>query len=108
MAARLAEAVPTVVDCDRVSVWVWDAEAVELTCRAASGPGRQFPEFFEMRVTPEQTRKLPGLLAEPDSAPLFYDLNSDDEFVREMFARLRHRGHDPRADRGARRVPRAR
>ena len=62
--------------------------AVELTCRAASGPGRQFPEFFDMRVTPEQTRKLPGLLAEPDSAPLFYDLNSDDEFVREMFARL--------------------
>ena len=88
VAERLAEAVPTVVDCDRVSVWLWDADAVELTCRAASGPGRQFPEFFDMRVTPEQTRKLPGLLAEPDSAPLFYDLNSDDEFVREMFARL--------------------
>ena len=27
-----------------------------------------------MRITPEQTRKLPGLLAEPDAAPLFFDL----------------------------------
>jgi diguanylate cyclase (GGDEF)-like protein len=88
VAARLAEAVPTVVDCDRVSVWLWDPKAAELTCRATSGPGRQYPEMFEMRITPEQTPDLPGLLAQPDSAPLFYDLNSDDEFVRETFARL--------------------
>ena len=30
---RLAEAVPAVVDCDRVSVWVWDDDARTLGAR---------------------------------------------------------------------------
>jgi diguanylate cyclase (GGDEF)-like protein len=87
VAARLAEAVPTVVDCDRVSVWVWDGEANELSCRATSGAVAEHLEVFDMRITPEQTQELPALLAAPDSAPLFFDLDSDNDFVQDMFAR---------------------
>ncbi len=87
VAVRLAETVPAVVDCDRVSVWVWDDDTRQLVCRASSGPAAPRADVIDMRISPEQTTDLPGMLAAPDTAPLFFDRSCDDEFVIGMLDR---------------------
>ena len=76
---RLAEVVPAVVDCDRVSVWLWDEEAGELTCRTNTGDHQQ---IYDLRIRPEETPYLAELLAHPEPVPLYFDLDSDDELIR--------------------------
>ena len=42
VAQRLAETVPEIVDCDRLSVWIWNAADRELVCRATpASPARR-------------------------------------------------------------------
>jgi diguanylate cyclase (GGDEF)-like protein len=82
VAARLAEAVPSVVDCDRVSVWLWDEGASELSCRAITGESHS--ELYEMRFQPEDNRQLAEFVANPDSAPVFYDRTTGDEEILEL------------------------
>jgi diguanylate cyclase (GGDEF)-like protein len=79
VATRLAEALPAVVDCDRVSVWLWDEQAGELTCRAISGEAD--PELSEQSFRPEDNPQLAEQLAHPSSEPLFFDRTSDDELI---------------------------
>ena len=50
VAQRLADTVPEIVDCDRLSVWIWNAADRELVCRAHSGDAR--PEAYEMTHPP--------------------------------------------------------
>jgi diguanylate cyclase (GGDEF)-like protein len=85
VAVRLVDAVPDVVDCDRVSVWLWDEEARELTCRASSGDAD--PRAYAIRITPEDTPTLAALLEDPQPEPVFFDLGSDDELVRNHLER---------------------
>jgi diguanylate cyclase (GGDEF)-like protein len=82
VAARLAEALPSVVDCDRVSVWLWDEGARELTCRAITG--ERHSELHEMRFHPEDNRQLAEFVAHPDTAPVFFDRTTDDEQILEL------------------------
>lgn len=86
VATRLAEAVPAVVDCDRVSVWLWDEEVSELSCRALSG--EVDPELSELRFRPRDNQPLAEQLAHPDSEPLFFDRTSDDAVVRDVLERF--------------------
>jgi len=72
--------VPEIVDCDRVSVWVWDAAERELVCRAHSGDAR--PEAYETPIRPEDTPSLAAQLENPHPEPVFFDLDSDDDLVR--------------------------
>jgi diguanylate cyclase (GGDEF)-like protein len=88
VADRLVESVPAVVDCDRVSVWLWDEEANALTCRAISAVSEEHAEVAELRFVPEDHQELADQLAEPDTAPLFFDLASDNEVMREVFERF--------------------
>jgi diguanylate cyclase (GGDEF)-like protein len=88
VANRLSETVPAIVDCDRLSVWVWDEEAGALVCRATNGPAAPRADVLDMRITPEQTNDLPNLLASPNASPLFFDRTTDDEFVRGMLDRF--------------------
>lgn len=86
VAERLVETVPTVVDCDRVSVWVWDAEAQQLGCRAVSG-AVDTTRLDELHITPAQDPFLAEMVAEPKPVPAYFDLDSDNDFL----ARLLHR-----------------
>jgi diguanylate cyclase (GGDEF)-like protein len=82
----LADAVPSLVDCDRATVWIWDEEAQELSCRASSG--ETSPEMFDLRLSPEESPSLAGRLADPTPAPEFHDRTSQDPLVRELLGRF--------------------
>ena len=81
VAQRLTEAAPAVVDCDRVSVWIWDEETEELTCRAISQGAQAGPSLFDLRISPEHNHHLAELLAKPSPVPLFFDRRSTDNVV---------------------------
>jgi diguanylate cyclase (GGDEF)-like protein len=86
VAQRLVEAMPEVVDCDRVSVWLWDDDARELTCRAVSGSAR--PDAFEERIRPEDSPNLAAQLEHPEPEPIFFDLDTEDLVVRRQMERV--------------------
>jgi diguanylate cyclase (GGDEF)-like protein len=86
VAERLAEAVPEVVDCDRVSVWLWDEDVRQLSSRASYGEAQ--PEADELRISPEDTPALAALLADPQPAPTFFDLDTDDVLIRTQLERF--------------------
>ena len=87
VAERLVEAVPAVVDCDRVSVWVWDGEARELRCRAVSGTPAA-AALAELQITPAQDPWLGELLADPKPQPAFFDRDSENDFIRGLLHRF--------------------
>jgi diguanylate cyclase (GGDEF)-like protein len=82
VARRLADAVPAVVDCDRVSVWAWDEKSAALRCLATSGFAPAEGELTE--IAADQTPSIPNQLAAPNTEPIFYDRDSDDAFVRDV------------------------
>ena len=84
VAARLADAVPAIVDCDRVSVWVWDADAEALKCLATSGV--QF-EDHATQFEAHQSPSIPNQLAAPNAEPIFYGRDSDEPLVRDVLER---------------------
>lgn len=75
---QLADAVPAVVDCDRVSIWLWEEDVGELACRTASSGN---PDVYEMRIRPEETKYLADLLAHPQPGPLFFDMTTHDPLM---------------------------
>jgi diguanylate cyclase (GGDEF)-like protein len=86
VAVRLVDAVPGVVDCDRVSVWLWDDEARELSCRASSGDVD--PAAYHLRIKADETPTLAAQLEHPEPEPTFFDLDSDDDLVRGQLERF--------------------
>jgi diguanylate cyclase (GGDEF)-like protein len=85
VAVRLVDAVPEVIDCDRVSVWLWDEESRELTCRASSGDAS--PEAYELHIRAEDTPNLAALVENPEPEPTFFDRDSDDDLIRGQLER---------------------
>jgi diguanylate cyclase (GGDEF)-like protein len=57
----------------------------ELTCRASSGDAQ--PEAYDLRISPGDTPHLAALLADPQPKPLFFDVNSDDDLLRNQLSR---------------------
>jgi diguanylate cyclase (GGDEF)-like protein len=89
VAARLAEAVPSVVDCDRVSVFLWDATRGELVRRArTTGDGEDASERDEWRRAPTPGGQLETLLSDPGQGAVFVDLETGDPQMRDELARL--------------------
>jgi diguanylate cyclase (GGDEF)-like protein len=84
---RLAAAVPAVVDCDRISVWLWSE--LEQTLRSQAS-WRRTPEagadLGDARITPEDTPDLQNMLSERQ--PLFFDRSTDDLFVGQLMRKL--------------------
>jgi diguanylate cyclase (GGDEF)-like protein len=78
VARRLADAVPLVVDCDQVHVWLWDGPTGELV-NATAGDGDP-----DSRWTPLPGGPLESMLDDPRSEPIFADLDHGDERLREM------------------------
>lgn len=90
IAWRLTDAVPGVIDCDVVTVSVWDAvaeELVEHTRDRAAPDGRQEPL---PRWKPTPGNVLQRMLDDPDPAPMFID---DDHGDPEIRAACRALGH---------------
>ena len=88
VAVRLAQAVPSVVDCDRVVVFLWDRQMHALTCRASSELSDDVDELLqELRIRPADTTVLARLLEDPKPAPLFFAQETEDRFVREIMSK---------------------
>jgi diguanylate cyclase (GGDEF)-like protein len=86
VAERLGAALPAVVDCDRVAVWLWDPDAQELRCRAVSGEEAD-STLLETRFGPEE-EYLSAQISNPDPTPRFFDRDTDQEAVRELLNRF--------------------
>ena len=87
MARRLADALPFVVDCDRVGVYLWDVSRGELVRRALSDKkGSADTEDFSYPPTPGGL--LERMVNNPRQEPMFVDAQSGDPLAREAFARV--------------------
>jgi len=85
---RLAEAVPAVVDCDRVGIYLWDEAAGEIRRRVVTGeidPALESPEWSKL---PDADGLLQGWLDQPDQEPIFVDEHQGSERLREFFDKL--------------------
>jgi diguanylate cyclase (GGDEF)-like protein len=90
VARRLADAVPMVVDCDRVSVYLWDPREGALRLRMSSDSNGAetgtHPEDWIFTPTPGSP--LQDWLDEPSAAPVFVDADSGHPMLRELAARV--------------------
>jgi diguanylate cyclase (GGDEF)-like protein len=87
VAERLSVAVPEVVDCDRIGVWLWDHLEQKLTSAAATGrtPG-QAAYLNRLTISPEDTPNLAQMIAVPQ--PQFFAQGTDDPFISDLMATL--------------------
>jgi diguanylate cyclase (GGDEF)-like protein len=87
VAERLGAAVPEVVDCDKIGVWLWDH--LEQKLRSVLGTGRT-PEQAEylrgLTISPTDTPNLAQMIALP--GPQFFASGADDPFVSKLMATL--------------------
>jgi diguanylate cyclase (GGDEF)-like protein len=83
VAERLTEAVPIVVDCDRVAVYLWDEARGEIVRRAVKGD-----ENTEWSIAPSPGGTLEKLLRDPDPEPLFVDANEGNPVLRGLLANV--------------------
>lgn len=89
VAQRLADAVPLVVDCDRVSVYLWDAVEGQLKLRAVAARDPNDPLLTaEIVYTPSEGGPVERLLNSPSQEPVFVDAVHGDPRYREELERL--------------------
>ncbi|HTP23936.1 MAG TPA: diguanylate cyclase [Solirubrobacteraceae bacterium] len=87
IARRLASAVPLVVDCDRVGVYLWDGGRGELVRRAVTT--REAPEGVDVEDTgwaPTPGGPLHRMLEDPGHPPLFVDDHTGDPRLRGILS----------------------
>jgi len=87
VAERLAAAVPEVVDCDRIGVWLWDHVEQHLSSLAAWGRTPEQSAFMDgLGISPEDTPHLRQMIAVPE--PQFFDTSTEDPYISELMATL--------------------
>jgi diguanylate cyclase (GGDEF)-like protein len=87
VAQRLAGAVPLVVDCDRVGVYLWDAGSGELVRRAVTTRQELGGAEVEAKTwVPTPGGPLERLLTNPNDKFLFVDEHRGHSRLRELFA----------------------
>jgi diguanylate cyclase (GGDEF)-like protein len=87
VAERLTVAVPEVVDCDRVGVWLFDY--LEQSLKPLTNLGRtpeQSERFSELTISTNDTPHLNEMIAVPE--PRFFGSETDDPFIRQLIASL--------------------
>jgi diguanylate cyclase (GGDEF)-like protein len=88
VAERLAAAVPEVIDCDRIAVWLWDEDKRHLAPVASWNRAQDSAfELSDVRISPADTPNLASMLVEP--APHFFVQGTDDVFVGRLMAEIR-------------------
>ena len=88
VAHRLAEAVPVVIDCDRVGVYLWDEAAGEIRRRVVAGGEDNDRETAEWSLLPDADGLLERWLEHPDHEPMFVDEHHGSDRLREFFGHL--------------------
>jgi diguanylate cyclase (GGDEF)-like protein len=89
VAVRLAEAVPAVVDCDRVSVFLWNGAGQELTFCASWGEAAVADgDLRGLSIRPADTPVLADLTEDPEPTPIFLAQDSSDRFIRRILQRF--------------------
>jgi len=74
IAGRLAEAVRRVIECDRVSVYLWDEARGELVRRAVSSCVAEAEAAGLQTVRPQDVPQLSRWLTHRDTEPLYIDI----------------------------------
>jgi diguanylate cyclase (GGDEF)-like protein len=88
VAQRLVDAVPVVVDCDRVAVFLRSETENVLTCHAVTElAGDSDALVRDLRVRLSDTPVLARMVDDPDPRPVFFARDTDDEFVSGVLAR---------------------
>jgi diguanylate cyclase (GGDEF)-like protein len=90
VARRLADAVPMVVDCDRVGVYLWEPARGELVRRATtrSDATTATEDAKPWSRTPSSGGPLEKLLNDPRAEPMFIDADAGDPLLRDLFAAI--------------------
>jgi diguanylate cyclase (GGDEF)-like protein len=92
VARKLCDAVPSVVDCDRVGVYLWDAGRGELVRRAMTNrlqpADGEREEAGEWRRAPVPGGLIERLIADPNAEPMFIDADTGEPTARQMFASI--------------------
>jgi diguanylate cyclase (GGDEF)-like protein len=87
VAERLVAVVPSVVDCDRVGVWLFDHLEQKLRAVAVSERTPEQEAYLrELVISVDDTPLLRQMIATP--GPQFLDDQTDDAFVSELMPRL--------------------
>jgi diguanylate cyclase (GGDEF)-like protein len=87
VADRLAAAVPKVVDCDRMGVWMWDESAQCLRSTSSWGQSAEQASYLRgVTISPEQTPLLRRIIREHQ--PEYFDQEIEDPFLRQIMATL--------------------
>jgi len=86
VAQRLADAVPLVIDCDRVGVYLWDEVAGEIRRRVVTGDEGNDRELPEWSMAPDADSLLAQWLEFPDQEPIYIDVYNGNETLRKSFA----------------------
>jgi diguanylate cyclase (GGDEF)-like protein len=84
VAQRLADAVPIVVDCDRVGVYLWDDARGEIVRRALNDAA----DDSEFSIAPSPGGPLEQLLNDPSPEPLFVNEHEGDPIIRDLLANV--------------------
>jgi len=77
IASRLVDAVPGVIDCDRVAVCLWDEESQQLVRQAVNSTGWRDESHGPTAFRAEDHPQLAAWLERPDSEPHFLDMETD-------------------------------
>jgi diguanylate cyclase (GGDEF)-like protein len=77
IAHRLVDAIPGVVDCDRVAVCLWNERDGELVRLAVNSTGWRDEALGPERFRPEDFPQLAKWLERPDPAPYFVNMETD-------------------------------
>ena len=87
IAKRLAIAIPEVVDCDRMSVWMWNEGEEQLTSLSVWGRKPEQAAFLlGLKISPKDTPLLSRMAIEPE--PLFMDDKTDDPLLSRLMTSL--------------------
>jgi diguanylate cyclase (GGDEF)-like protein len=88
VAQRLVDAVPVVVDCDRVAVFLWNETDDALTCHAVTElTGDRDDVVRDLQVRLTDTPLLARLVDDPAPQPLFVEPHTEDRFVADILER---------------------
>jgi diguanylate cyclase (GGDEF)-like protein/putative nucleotidyltransferase with HDIG domain len=89
VAQRLVEAVPAVVDCDRVGVFLWDEQQSALTCRAVTELGvAASGQLRELRIRPTDSPSIARQIEHVETRPHYAAFDTEDVFLAGVMGRL--------------------
>jgi len=88
VAERLAQAVPAIVDCDRVVVYLWDDAERALFYRTSTDVTPEVAEQLrQVRVTAEQSPAMAAITADPRPEPQFFTADTEDPYLGPLLRR---------------------